>query len=110
MNQKKLPYSKYARSLHRQRTKKKKLLPFWLGLGGIVLIVMAIFAFRRGNSAPIIAPAGNGPSSLKVDKEKVDLGDIKLGQMVSVSFELTNVSSQPLEFKEQPYVEVKEGC
>ena len=41
-----------------------------------------------------------GPQSLQVDKEKVDLGDIKLGQLVSVAFELTNTGSQPLQFTE----------
>jgi hypothetical protein len=45
-----------------------------------------------------------------VDKEKVDLGEVKLGKTVEVSFELTNVGDQTLRFSEQPFIEVKEGC
>jgi hypothetical protein len=47
---------------------------------------------------------------LKVDKEKVDLGDVKLGQTVMVSFQLTNLGDKTLKFTKAPYVEVLEGC
>jgi hypothetical protein len=47
---------------------------------------------------------------LKADKEKVDLGQVKLGQNVKVAFVLTNVGDKPLRFTEAPYIEVKEGC
>ncbi len=90
----------------------KQGLPIWLPLiivAGVVLIGVAVLS---GNNvaAPKTAPQVSGSPALKVDKEKVDLGNVKLGQTVSVSFEITNVGDQPLTFREKPYIEVAAGC
>jgi hypothetical protein len=45
-----------------------------------------------------------------VDKEQVDLGDVKLNQPVEVTFQITNVGDKTLRFEEQPYIDVVEGC
>ena len=93
--------------------KQKQRFPIWLPLiivAGVVLIVVALVS---GNNAAPAAPAAievTGTPALKVDRDKVDFGDVKLGQTVQVSFEVTNVGDQPLTFKEKPYVEVVEGC
>ncbi|MCL5997938.1 MAG: DUF1573 domain-containing protein [Chloroflexi bacterium] len=47
---------------------------------------------------------------LKVDRERIDLGDVKLNQVVGVAFTLTNAGGQPLRIQEPPYIEVLEGC
>jgi hypothetical protein len=89
-----------------------KRIPIWLPLiivAGLAVIVVAIISSNNtANVKP--APEVSGAPALKVDKEKVDLGNVKLGQTVSVSFDVTNVGDQPLRFKERPYVEVVEGC
>ena len=77
--------------------------------GGLLLILGAIFAFSRP-AQPKAALEVSGSPSLKVDKEKVDLGLVKLGQAVQVSFQITNVGDQTLRFVKEPYIEVKEGC
>jgi hypothetical protein len=77
--------------------------------GGLLLVLIAVFAFRQP-SQPKAQIETAGAPGLSVDKEKVDLGDVKLGQFVKVAFEITNVGDQPLEFSKQPYIEVKEGC
>jgi hypothetical protein len=65
----------------------------------------------RGNSSGTKAAIEvNGAPSIKVDKEQVDLGDVKLGKTVEVTFKVTNVGDQTLRFQEQPYIEVVEGC
>ena len=84
-------------------------LPVLTIVGGILLVGLAYFAMR-GNSAPKANIEVKGAPSLKADKDKVDLGDVKLGKTVEVSFQLTNVGDQTLRFTEQPYVEVVEGC
>ena len=85
-------------------------LPVWLGVPGIILIVAGLlFASQRGKPSAL-TPEVTGSPSLKVDKEKVDLGNVKLGQFVEVTFNLTNVGDQPLRFSKEPYIEVKEGC
>ena len=80
----------------------------WLLLAGAFVLGTAALLVWRG-SPPTSTTTGGAPS-LTVDKEKVDLGDGRLGQTVSVAFELTNTGEAPLRFREAPYVEVVEGC
>ena len=97
----------------RKFNKHAKKKPFWpvllLFFGAVLLVIGAVFAFRKPTAAktPVIV---TGSPSLQMDQEKVDLGYIKLGQTVEVKFKLTNVGDQNLEFTKTPYVEVVEGC
>jgi hypothetical protein len=68
-----------------------------------------MLAFRKP-AASLAAIEVKGSPSLKVDQEKIDLGDVKLGKTVEVTFMLTNVGDQPLRFSKAPYIEVAEGC
>ncbi len=98
------------RHLARRRRRAQRTWLF-LTLGGVFLIVAAFLILRGGqDSQPLAAIDVNGAPSLIADQEQVDLGDVKLGQTVQVSFQLTNVGDQPLRFSEQPYIEVVEGC
>ena len=93
----------------KRRKQNSKWLPALIALGGLLLIGLAFLALRD-KPAPEADIEVTGAPSLKVDKEKIDLGDVKLGQTVEVSFRLTNVGDKPLRFSEQPFVEVVEGC
>lgn len=104
MNQKKP--KKYQK---KRQLKNAKWIPILVALGGFLLIGLAFLALRE-KPAPGDAIEVTGAPSLKVDKEKVDLGDVKLGKTVDVSFQLTNVGDETLRFDEQPYIEVVEGC
>ena len=82
------------------------------GLALVGLIIYAIWAAvaptsTSGPKVPVEVP---GKPSLKVDKEKVDPGDISLRQTVKVSFQVANAGDQQLRFSEKPYIEVVEGC
>lgn len=81
-----------------------------MGVGGLFLILLAVWVIKNIQPAPKAAVEVKGSPSLKVDKENVDLGKVKLGNTVDVAFTLTNVGDQPLKLTEQPYVEVVEGC
>jgi hypothetical protein len=92
---------------------KKQRVPIWLLLiiiAGGALIVVALIGSGSSQSASPVSPQVSGAPALQVDREKIDLGEVPLGQTVNVSFELTNIGDQPLRFKERPYVEVIEGC
>jgi len=94
-------------------TPQKPKAPIWLwGIiaAGVALIAFVVIQAVSNNSTPPPAPLVTGGPALQVDKEKVDFGDVKLGQTVEVKFEVTNVGDQPLRFTKKPYVEVIEGC
>jgi hypothetical protein len=93
----------------KKRNQNAKWLPILAIAGGVLLIGLAFLALRK-NPTPTAPIETKGSPSLKVDKEIVDLGDVKLGKTVEVSFELTNVGDQTVRFSKQPYVEVVEGC
>jgi cell division septal protein FtsQ len=90
--------------------RKRKAWPMILLLsGGLLLVIGAVFAFMKP-SQPKAAVEVAGEPSLKVDQEKVDLGNVRLGKTVEVTFQLTNVGDQTLRFSKAPYIEVLEGC
>ncbi len=93
--------------------KKKQRIPIWLPLiivAGVALIAVTLISGGTGQPAAATAPQVTGAPALQVDKEKLDFGDVKLGQTVEAKFEVTNVGDQPLIFTAEPYVEVVEGC
>lgn len=106
--------TKYKSKKRNKKTSFQEILPtpVLLVLAGMVLIAGALFAaWKSGQPSDAQVPVEvNGEPSLKVDQDKVDLGDVPLGKTVSVSFELSNVGDQPLHFSQTPYVEVVEGC
>jgi hypothetical protein len=91
----------------------KPKAPIWLwGIiaAGVALIAFVVIQMVSSNSTPPPVTSGAGGPALQVDKEKVDFGDVPLGQTVEVKFEVANVGDQPLRFTKKPYVEVIEGC
>jgi len=91
---------------HRKRQAWPMLLLF---AGGLLLVIGAIFVFRKPSESKAAIEVSGTPS-LKVDQQKVDLGNVKLGQTVEVKFTLMNVGDQILRFDKAPYIEVVEGC
>jgi hypothetical protein len=104
-----------SRKENRKYTRKntgRSNLPLLIALGGFVLVAAALFAlWKSGQPQQATVPVeGAGQPSLKVDKEEIDFGDVKVGDQVSASFTLTNVGDKTLRFTEDPYIEVREGC
>lgn len=101
-----------SQNRHNRYTKKPKQKPAWpvvlLVVAGSLLILSGVFA--SGQPGRLLEMFNNGAPSLSVDKEKVDLGDVKLGKTVQVSFQITNSGDKPLRFEKDPYVEIKDGC
>lgn len=79
--------------------------PWLIILIGFVLLVLAgimLSGRQRGE--------GSGRPLLQVDRDKVDLGDVPLGQTVEVTFNLTNRGDGVLRFSRAPYTELAAGC
>jgi hypothetical protein len=100
---------KAQRAAQRQRKKNATLL-LLVSLAGVLLVVLAVSLAVRRPATSDFTPEVQGSSSLKADREKVDLGDVRLGETVQVSFELTNAGDRILRFARDPYIEVVEGC
>jgi hypothetical protein len=89
--------------------KKRGTLPLVFILVGVaILAIAAFFAIPKKSSS--YTPDVAGKPNLVADKESLDLGNVKLGIPVSVSFKLKNTGDQPVQFLEAPYIEIKEGC
>ena len=91
----------------------KQRLPIWLPLiivAGVALIGVALMGSGNSQSAATIKPQVSGGPALQVDQEKIDLGDVPLGQTVSTQFVVSNVGDQPLRFTQKPYIQVVAGC
>lgn len=70
--------------------------------GGLLLIAAVLFANRSGD--------GGGTPSITVDQQKIDYGYVKFGETRSIAVKVTNTGTGNLRFKEDPYIEVVEGC
>jgi hypothetical protein len=77
-----------------------------LAAGLLLLAAVVWWAWPR----PAAAPEVRGSPRLKLDRDRVDLGPVKLGSWVEVKYQLTNSGDQPLRLTQAPYVEVVEGC
>ena len=85
------------------KQKKKDFRWLLLALGGI-LVVIAAFLFARQNGD------GGGTPSIAVDQEKIDYGYVAFGNNKTFAIKVTNTGAGTLRFKEDPYIEVLEGC
>ena len=70
--------------------------------GGLLLLAAVLFATRSGD--------GSGTPAIAVDQQKIDYGYVKFGETKSFEVKITNSGDGTLRFKEQPYIEVLEGC
>ena len=84
-----------------KQTRKFPWLLVALG-GGLLLIAAVLFANRSGD--------GSGTPSITVDQQKIDYGYVKFGETRSIAVKVTNTGTGNLRFKDDPYIEVVEGC
>ena len=82
----------------------RKSFPWLLAAlgGGLLLLVAILFARNNGT--------GGGTPSIAVDQEKIDYGYVKFGEIRQFAIQVTNTGDGVLRFKEQPYIEVLQGC
>jgi hypothetical protein len=108
MSQNKTKSSPIRKSVN---TAGRSKMPLFLALGGALVLVIAALGLWASRKPPTVSGLDQtGAPQLQVDQDKIDLGDVKLGQTVKVSFKLNNAGDQPLRFSEAPYIEVLKGC
>ena len=88
-----------------KRQKQRKRFPWPLvAIGGVLLLIAAFFLANRGGGDK------GGIPSIAVDQQKIDYGDVKFGVNKTFAIKVTNTGDGTLRFKEDPYIEVLEGC
>jgi hypothetical protein len=86
-----------------RKQKQQKNFPWlFVALGGGLLLLVAVLFVRNSG--------GTGTPSLAVDQNQIDYGYVKFGENRQFTFQVTNTGDGSLRFKEQPYIEVLEGC
>ena len=88
-----------------RKHKQKQNFPWMLLVLGGVLIAVAAFLFARQGGGD-----GGGTPSIAVDQQQIDYGDVKFGVNKTFAVKVTNTGDGTLRFKDQPYIEVLEGC
>jgi len=90
-----------------KKTKKKRQpqkFPWLIITLGAVLVTAAFLFLRPGEDY------SGGTPVISVDKQNIDMGYIKLGEYRTIKIKVTNTGDGILRFKEQPYLQVVEGC
>jgi hypothetical protein len=88
-----------------RRQKQKKSFPWpFVAIGTVLLIIAAFFFANQGGGY------GGGTPSIVVDQQKIDYGDVKFNVEKTFAIKVTNTGDGTLRFKEEPYIEVLEGC
>ena len=88
-----------------RKQKQTKRFPWALAaVGGLLLVIGAFFFARQGGGS------GGGTPSIAVDQEKIDYGYVAFGNNKTFAIKVTNTGAGTLRFKEDPYIEVLEGC
>ena len=90
--------------MSKKHKRQRKSFPWSLvAIGGVLLIIAAFFLAYRGGD-------GVGTPSITVDQKKIDYGDVKFNVEKTFAIKVTNTGDGTLRFKEEPYIEVMEGC
>jgi hypothetical protein len=74
--------------------------------GGVFLIAAALFMAFGGSSDN----SESGKPALAVDQETIEYGEVKFNTNLTFDIKVTNTGDGTLRFKEDPYIEVREGC
>ena len=95
---------KFKNSKKRKQTVSTPIFILMFG-GALLLAVGILFGLQRAGRGV----EGRTPA-LAVDQQTIDYGDVKLNTNLTFEIKVTNTGDGTLRFKEEPYVEVLEGC
>ncbi len=103
---------------HKRRAtapRKQQSLWLWVTLGGLLLagglfLISQLNRSGQASAASNFTPAVTGRPHVTVSQDKIDYGDVKLGQTINTVFDVRNTGDQTLVIQGAPQVEVVEGC
>ncbi len=87
-----------------KRERNRRLSRISLALIGMLLLAVVAFSILQN------VDLGGGTPSLSVDQQQIDWGTLRDGTRKVIRLTVTNTGTGTLRFKEEPYVQVVEGC
>jgi len=95
---------KQNRQKHTKHNQRQNFSWALLVLGGVFIAAAAFLFARQGGGD------GGGTPSIAVDQQKIEYGDQHFGTNLTFEIKVTNTGDGILRFKEEPYIQVLEGC
>jgi len=86
-----------------QKLEKQNYSWIFLALGCVLVLVAILLSTRQGGG-------DDGTPSITVDQEQIDYGDVKFDIPKTFAIKVTNTGDSTLRFREEPYIQVMEGC
>ena len=105
----------YKGSQRRAAARKQSMLWLWATLGGLLLVFVLFLISQlnkngQASAASDFTPEVKGSPHVAVNQDKIDYGDVKLGNTINTVIDVRNTGDQPLSIQGNPQVEVVEGC
>ena len=91
----------------RKRQPRSNAFPWPIVAFGAILLAAAGILLLGGSAA---GDRGGGAPAIAVDRQVIDYGAVRLDTVLDFSITVTNTGAGTLHFKEQPYIEIVEGC
>ena len=90
--------------MSKRRTQQRPKFPLpVIALGVVLVAAAALILLLQGRGS-------GGTPALSVEPKQIEYGDVKLDTELTFEIKVTNQGDGELRFKEQPYIEVLEGC
>jgi len=87
-----------------EQKQKRRNTTILIAIGGFMLVLAAILFARQGGGDE------GGTPAIAVDQQQIDYDDQHFGTNLTFAVKITNTGDGTLRFKEEPYIQVLEGC
>lgn len=99
-----------TRGRGRSKTSLNRIVPVGVAVVGLLVVGAALLLLNKNRTPPGYEPSFTDGPRVEVVQEVFDYGAVLVNTPIQTDFEIRNVGDKPLQIKELPVVEVREGC